>query len=140
MKTYNPSVFVKQQTSEMRMWVQSVHSVLTQGVDMGAPKANGTHASDGTINAGVYTQFERGNGSGILIRVDGSGVAMSNAPYKWTAGTSLQISHGLQRQPIGFIVVDKDKPVDVYRTASPTDKLLTVQATDTTASTTLYIF
>jgi hypothetical protein len=53
-----------------------------------------------------------------------------------TTGTS--IPHGLNRKPLGYIVIAKDAPSDVYQTAMDS-KFITLQATaDVTIS--LWIF
>ena len=129
MKPYNPSGFAEKMHPEMLKWSQSVHQVLTAGVDMGTP--SGCNPQDGSVNAGVYTKFERGNSSGILYRVNAS---------DWDGSGAIVIHHGLLHQPIGFKIVDKDKTVDVFRTAPPTTDTITLQATDPSASVTLYIF
>lgn len=137
-KTFNPSSVIPILTDSMRQWVQSVHKNLNGALDLGAPASS--QPQDATINAGVFTQFMKGNGSGILVRIAAHGLTGTGAPYNWPGAGSLAIAHGLGRQPIGFKLVDKDKAVDVYRTAAPTAQLLTVQPTDITASVTLYIF
>ena len=138
MKTYNPSVFANKIDHQHRIWVQSVHKALNSGIDMGT--ATGSNPLDGSVNAGVYTQFQQGNSSGVLVRVAANGSTSSGASYSWPATGGLKISHGLQRQPIGFKIVDKDKTVDVFRTAPPDANFITLQPTDKTASVTLYIF
>jgi hypothetical protein len=138
MKTYNPSIMADKLTHHMRVWVQSVHETLNNGVDMGTPKSS--HPLDGSVNAGVYNVFDKGNSSGVLIRVAASGSTGTGAPYSWPASGSLKIAHGLLRQPIGFKIVDKDKTVDVFRTAPPDKDFITLAPTDKTASVTLYIF
>lgn len=137
-KTYNPTSLVHQVTNEMRTWVQSVHKILNGAVDMGVPIKQ---APAGGVNGKVYTQFQQGNSSGVLIRVAANGVSGTGAPYNWAGiNVGIAIIHGLLRQPIGFKVVDKDKTVDVYRTAAPTTTTITLAPTDNTASVTVYIF
>jgi hypothetical protein len=126
-------------TPQMRKWVQSVHQALTQGVDMGTPAPNGTVPVGDPVNSGVFSQFEKGNGSGVLVRIAGTG-ANGNAPWRWPSSGALQIQHGLLRQPIGFIVADKDKTCDIWRTAPPTKDFIKLQCSDNTASVTVYIF
>ena len=138
MKTYNPSIMADKLTHHMRVWVQSVHETLNNGVVMGTPKSS--HPLDGSVNARVYNVFDKGNSSGVLIRVAASGSTGTGAPYSWPASGSLKIAHGLLRQPIGFKIVDKDKTVDVFRTAPPDKDFITLAPTDKTASVTLYIF
>lgn len=136
-KTFNPSSFLMQLTDQMQVWVQSVHKTINGNMDLGVPLKQCPTAG---TNFGVYTQFDKGNGSGILVRVDAHGSTGTGASYTWPAAGALTISHGLGRQPIGFKLVDCDKDVRVFRTASPTTKEILLQPTDTTASVTLYIF
>lgn len=137
-RTVNPSSFVSQMTPQLRQWVQSVHKSLNNGIDMGV--GTGTNPATGGVNAGVYTQFERGNGSGILVRIAAIGSTSTGAAYNWPSSGPLVINHTLGRQPIGFYVVDADKAVQVYRAAPPSATTIAVSATDTSASVTLYIF
>lgn len=137
-QTVNPSNFLNDLPELQRQWVQNLHKTVNGALDLGV--ATKRQALDGSVNAGVYNNFVKGNGSGILIRVDAHGTN-NGAPYTWPgAGTPLQIIHGLGRKPIGYHVVDMDKDVRVFRTAAPTSTILTVQPTDNTASVTLYIF
>ena len=138
MKTYNPSIFAGKVDYQMRIWTQSVHEALNSGINMGTPTGSHT-ALDGSVNAGVFNQFDKGNSSGVLVRISATGTN-TGAPYSWPASGGLRISHGLLRQPIGFKVVDKDKTVDVFRTAPPDKDFITLQPTDTSASVTVYIF
>jgi hypothetical protein len=138
MKTYNPSVLSNRVDNETRIWMQSMHKTLNSGIDMGSPTS--AHKADGSINAGVYTQFDRGNSSGILIRIGATGSTGSGTTLTWPSSGGLKIAHGLNRQPIGFKIVDKDKTVDVYRTAPPDTNSITLAPTDPSASVTLYIF
>lgn len=142
MKPYSPNSFAHALPDTQRQWTQSVDQVLNSNVDMGTPKGN-TPTDVGTygINAGVYSQFAQGNGSGVLIRVAANGVMGTGANYNWgSTGTGIPINHGLQRQPIGFHVVDSDKNVNVYRTAAPDENQITLASTDNSASATVYVF
>jgi len=135
----NPSNLVQHLTKPVLTWVQGVHKILNGAVDMGLAKGNAPTSAG--INAGVYTQFDKGNSSGVLIRVAAQGVTNTGAPYNWAAvNVGIVINHGLLRQPIGFKIVDKDKTVDIYRTAAPDKDQITVAPTDNTASVTLYVF
>jgi len=109
---------------------------------MGTPTVTGvsTHPNDGSVNAGVYTGFDKGNSSGVLIRIDAHGSSNPGVTYTWPSSGGVKISHGLGRQPIGFKIVDKDKAVDVYRTAPPDKDFITLAATDISASVTVYVF
>ncbi len=139
MNIYDPNTFAHDLPVTHRQWVQSVQEVVNGNVDMGTPKGNAP--SSAGVNAGVYTQFDKGNGSGVLIRVAAQGVAGTGASYNWGGiGVGIVINHGLLRQPIGFHVVDQDKPVQVSRTASPDKNQITLAPTDNTASVTVYVF
>ena len=139
MKPYDPNTFAHTLPTVHRQWLQSVQQVLTGNVDMGTP--TGSAPSSAGVNAGVYTQFEQGNSTGILVRIAATGVSGTGAPYNWNgAGTSITINHGLGRQPIGYHVVDMDKAVQVYRTEPPTTENITLAPSDDTASVTVYIF
>jgi len=109
---------------------QSVYKALNGGVALAQPA--------GTDASGVYNSFVPDNGNGVMIRVGGSG---STEPVKWAgSNVPLAINHGLQRQPIGFIVCDKDATCDVYRTAVPDTNTITLACTVGTVNTTIYIF
>jgi hypothetical protein len=54
-----------------------VQQALTGNVDMGT--ATGNAPSSAGVNAGVYTQFDKGNGSGVLIRVAANGAVGTGA-------------------------------------------------------------
>lgn len=128
-KILNSQHFQAKITPEHLRWTQSVTKTLNAGVDMGVPT--------GKNAAGVYNTFEQGNGDGVLIRIGATG---SSEALSWPATGSLVINHGLGRQPIGFKIVDKDKPVDVSRTATPTVTTISLLPTDHTANVTIYIF
>jgi hypothetical protein len=137
-KTVNPSNFLHQMTSEMRTWVQSLHQTINGNMDYGTGIKQ---SPPGGVNSKVFTQFDKGNGSGVLIRIAAHGASGTGATYNWAAvNVGIVINHGLLRQPVGFKIVDKDKTVDVYRTAAPDQNQITVAPTDNTASVTLYIF
>lgn len=139
MRPYDPNTFAHTLPVTHRQWLQNVQQVLTGNVDIGT--AVGNAPSTAGVNAGVYTQFEQGNGSGILVRIAANGSNDTGASYNWVAtNTGLKIPHGLGRQPIGFHVVDQDKAVQVYRTSPPTAQDITLASSDDTASVTVYIF
>lgn len=142
MKPYDPNTFAPKLDDQHRQWVQSVQNTLVSNVDMGTAEGN-TPTDEGTygINAGVYSQFKQGNGSGVLVRIAANGVTGTGAAYNWVGtGVGVPINHGLLRQPIGFKIVDKDKSVDVYRTTAPDSNQITLASTDNTASVTVYVF
>lgn len=142
MQVYDPNSFAQTLDPLHRQFVQSIKNVLSSNVDMGTP--NGNTPTDTTtygINAGVYSQFNQGNGSGMLVRIAANALNGTGASYNWGAtGTGIVINHGLLRQPIGFHVVDADKNVSVYRTAAPDKNQITLASTDNSASVTVYIF
>ena len=147
MKTINPSHLVQhvvedgtatKLSPDHLKWIQSTFKVLSGNISLGEPALQDATAG---INKGVFTTFEKGNGSGVLIRVAANGVSGSGAAYNWTGvNVGIPINHGLQRQPVGFFICDKDKTVDVYRTAPPDATQITLAPTDNSASVTLYIF
>jgi hypothetical protein len=138
MKPYDPNTFAHTLPTPHRQWTQSVQQTLTGNVDMGTAKGNAP--STAGVNAGVYTQFDKGNGSGTLIRIAAYGSTDTGAAYNWPSSGSLVINHGLLRQPIGFHVVDQDKNAPVSRTAPPDSDQITLITTDPTASHTIYVF
>jgi hypothetical protein len=146
MKPYDPNTFAHDLPIAHRQFVQSVNSVLNSNVDMGVAVNNAP--SSAGVNAGVYTQFNQGNGSGKLIRIAANGDTTQNADYNWGAtGTGIVINHGLKnqngngyRQPIGFHVVDSDGPIQAYRTAPPDENQITIAPSDNSKSVTIYVF
>jgi len=140
-KPFDPNSFAHSLPDNHRQWVQSTQNTLVGNVDMGTPSGNTPTTSSYGVNAGVYTQFSKGNGSGVLIRIAANGVMGTGASYNWGAtGTGVVINHGLLRQPIGFHVVDSDKQVSVYRTTAPDQNQITLASTDNTSSVTVYVF
>lgn len=140
MKSVNPQLLANKVNREVLGWAQSIHQVVNGGVDMGTPAGARVPASGG-INAGVYTQFNQGNSTGVLIRIAANGVSNTGASYNWAGvNVGVAIKHGLGRQPIGFHTVDADKDVRLYRTAAPDATQITLAPTDNTASVTVYIF
>lgn len=138
-RSFDPNSFAHELPTLHRQWTQSVDKQLNGGVDMGTPKKNAL-ASAG-VNAGVYTQFDKGNSSGVLFRIAATGNSDQNAPYNWAGvSTGVVIFHGLKRKPIGFHVVDSDGQIQVYRTAPPDDQQITLAPSDDTISVTVYIF
>jgi hypothetical protein len=138
MKPYDPNTIAHTLPVAHRQFLQSVNNVLTGNVDMGTPK--GTAPSTAGVNAGVYTQFDKGNGSGKLIRIAATGVTDTGAAYNWPSSGSLVINHGLLQKPIGFHVVDVDGIATVHRTAPPDENQITLTTSDPTVSHTIYVF
>lgn len=136
---FDPNTFAHELPITHRQWIQSTQNVLQGNIDMGTPSGNAPTSAG--VNAGVYTQFEKGNGSGVLIRIAAQGVSDTGAPYNWGgSNVGVIINHKLLRKPIGFHVVDQDKSVDIYRTAAPDENQITLAPTDNTASVTVYVF
>jgi len=139
MQVNDPNGFAHALPNAHRQFVQSVAQVLTGAVDMGAPTGNAPLSSG--VNAGVYTQFAKGNSSGKLIRIAAAGVTDSGADYNWTtAGAGVVINHGLLRQPIGFHIADTDGVSSVHRTTAPDSNQITLSTTDPTVSNTIFVF
>jgi hypothetical protein len=138
-KSYDPNAFAHTLPNIHRQWVQSVDSVVNGKIEIGTPAQNSPAATTG-VNQGVPTQYQRANGSGIMIRIDAAGV-VAGASYNWNGnGVGIQINHGLQRVPIGFHVVDQDGAIQVYRTAPPTEDFIMLAPSDQTVSVTVYVF
>jgi hypothetical protein len=138
-KPFDANTYATQLPTQQRTWTQSVQNVLLGNIDMGTPTSNAP-ASAG-VNAGVFTQFQKGNGTGNLIRIAAAGATDTGAPYNWTtAGAGVVINHGLLRQPIGFQVVDSDGNSNLSRTAAPDSNQITLTTTDPTVSNTIYVF
>jgi hypothetical protein len=92
----------------------------------------------GTDADGVYNTFQPDNGNGVMLRI---GAAGSTEPIQWvTVDVGVVIQHGLQRQPIGFKLVDKDQSCDVYRTVPPDNQQITLATTNVSANVTVYVF
>jgi hypothetical protein len=118
-------------------WAISVHQILNGGISLGQAISKDSN--------GVYNEFNQDNSTGVLLRIGPSGG--TEQKYNWTtSNTGIAINHNLvdlskkPRQPIGFHVVDSDKQVSVYRTATPTDTTINLAPTDATATVTVYIF
>jgi hypothetical protein len=84
--------------------------------------------------------YSTDNQSGILIRIGATGNPFG-APYSWPASnTNLTIAHNLNKIPYGFHLVSKNKACDVFQgTILPTAMNITLQCTDATADTTVFI-
>jgi hypothetical protein len=128
MQTINPGASHKEGVIQFQ---KSAHKALSGALTQGNPT--------GQNALGVYNRFQQDNMNGVLLRI---GNAASSEPIKWvTTGVGVAINHGLHHQPIGFYIVDKDGPCDVYRTISPpTADLITLATTDATVNVTVYIF
>jgi hypothetical protein len=126
----DPNAFAHALSEQHRQCLQSVHQVLTGNIDMGTPTSK-----DST---GQYNEFQKGNGSGILIRVGAHGSTGNN--YTWPASGHLVINHGLLRQPIGCHLVSSDKQFAHWQPTAPDENSITLAPSDPTANVTLYVF
>jgi hypothetical protein len=126
----DPNTFAHELPEQHRQVLQSVHQVLTGNVDMGTPTSK-----DST---GQYNEFQKGNGSGILIRVGAHG-STGNA-YTWPASGNLVINHGLLRQPIGCHVVNSDNHLTIAQPTAPDENSITLNPSDRTTNATVYVF
>jgi hypothetical protein len=112
-------------------WAQSLDTTLNGDVDMGTATAK-----DST---GQYSEFNRGNGSGVLIRVGPSGG--TDTKYVWTTtGSGIAINHGLGRQPIGAHLVSSSKQLTIWQPQVGDENNINIAPSDATAYATLYIF
>lgn len=130
MQIINPTKNNFSTFAQVLRWAQSVYKATQHAIGIAQP--NGQAAS------GVYNTFQQDNLDCVLLYIGANG---SGAAIVWGASnTGQQINHGLQRQPIGFIVVYKDKTCDVYSTATPTTNYVTLAITDDTANTIVMVF
>lgn len=130
MKPVNPSLGnAATQRGQLRQ-AQSVYKALNGAMAEAQPT--------GQDATGVYNKFQQDNGNGVMLRI---GSSTSAEPIKWvTVDVGVVINHGLQRQPIGFRVFDKDVSCDIYRTAVPDVNTITLASTNIAANVTVYIF
>ena len=130
MLPYDPNTFAHKLDNSHRQWVQSAQQVLTGNIDMGTP-----NSKDAT---GQYNKFDKGNGSGNLIRIGATGTTDND--YTWPASGSLVINHKLLRQPIGAHVVSSDKDLRIWQPSAPDENLITITPSDNTVKATVYVF
>lgn len=122
---------VKSPTGLLRT-MKSTTKILNGGLTYGTP----TGVKDST---GVYSKFDTDNINNAIFRIGANGT--TNGQYQWSSGGTVTIAHGLQRQPVGFKILDKDAACDVYRTGgAPTTTLITLTCSITTANVTVEIF
>lgn len=116
--------------TQLLRWAQSVFKAMTHSIAFAQPTAQ--------ASTGVYNTFVQDNIDGVMLYVGANG---SGAPIFW-AGTNVgqNINHGLQRQPIGFFPVYKNKTCDIYSTATPTTNVISLAVTDDTATVILFVF
>jgi hypothetical protein len=136
-RTFNPGTLMQGLPRDQYQWAQSLDQNINGSLDLGRVDAGAKGAIDST---GTPAAFTKGNGSGILIRIGASG--STNGPiYNWTtSNTGIAVNHQLQRQPIGFHLVDSDKALQVYRVGTANTNTITLAPSDATANATVYIF
>jgi len=126
----DPNTFAHKLDMLHRQWVQSAQQTLTGGVDMGTP-----NSKDAT---GQYNKFDKGNGSGNLIRIGATG--STDNDYAWPASGPLVINHKLLRQPIGAHVVSSDNHLTIFQPTAPDKNSITIHPSDNTVNATIYVF
>jgi hypothetical protein len=112
----------------------SIYKVLTGNISFGSPTA--------FDNAGTGITYNTDNTDGVLIRV-GASSNPNVLPNSWGANnTPVTITHNLNRRPVGYLVMCKDKTCDVYSGNPFVADLNTISLaiTDGSADTLLYIF
>jgi hypothetical protein len=90
-------------------------------------------------STGVYSEFDTDNVNNAIFRIGANGT--HNGQYQWSSGGVVTIAHGLQRQPIGYKLLDKDIACDVYRTGgAPTKTTIQLTCSVSNANVTVEIF
>jgi hypothetical protein len=113
--------------TQVLRWAQSVYKVLNGGTQIVTPATQNA--------AGVYNTFNQDNFNGLMVRIG------PTESVTWTSSSgATAINHGLQKQPIGFIICDKDKTCDIWQTNTPTSSVISLACSDATAEVTLFIF
>jgi len=116
--------------AQVLRWAQSVYKAMTGGLSFGQPS--------GQAAGGVYNAFTPDNFNNVILYIGANG---SGSTLSWTASNTGQaFNHGLQRQPIGFLTLYKNKTCDIYSTATPTTNNITLAVTDDTATTIIMVF
>lgn len=130
MNINNPTKNNMSTAEQILRWAQSVYKALNGGLTFGNPTAQAV--------SGVWNAFQQDNFNGVYLYV---GSNLSGASLTWfTNNTGKAFNHGLQRQPIGWIVIYKDKACDIYSTATPTKDIITLAITDNSANTIILVF
>ena len=112
--------------------MQSTFQTIAGDLHYGTP----TGTKDST---GVLSEFDTDNINNTIVRIGANG--STNGQYQWSIGGVATISHGLQRQPIGFKILDKDAACDVYRTGgAPTTEIIQLTCSVASANVTVEIF
>lgn len=131
MKPTNPSMqTIKTPASQLRL-AKSTFKTLNGGLTYGVP----TGLKDST---GCYSEFNIDNINNNIIRIGANGT--QNGSYQFDATGAVKINHGLQRQPIGFKILDKDQSCDIFRTATPDSNFISLKCSVINANVTVEIF
>jgi hypothetical protein len=132
MQTVRPSQQTTKTQSGLIRLMGSVYSALSGGLTYGSP----TGVLDST---GCLSEFTTDNVNNTIVRIGANG--STNGQYQWSSGGVAVINHGLQRQPIGFKILDKDGACDIYRTGgAPTNNLIQLTCSVPSVNATVEIF
>lgn len=131
-RSVKPTMEILKGSGGLLRTLQSNFKTMNGGLGYATP----TGVKDAT---GVYSEFGVDNVDNSIFRIGANG--STNGQYQWSAGGVATISHGLQRQPIGFKVLDKDAACDVYRTGgAPTANTIQLTCSVPGANVTVEIF
>lgn len=131
MRPVTPSMNAQNPTGQLRI-SKSIVKTLNGNLSYGTP----TGIKDST---GCFSEFAADNVNNAIFRIGANG--SSNGQYQWSAGGVVTIAHGLQRQPVGFKILDKDATCDIYRTGgAPTTTLIQLTCSASAANVTVEIF
>lgn len=131
-KPVNPSMEMVKSPQGILRTSKSIVKAMNGNLSYGTP----TGVKDST---GVFSEFAVDNLNNSIVRIGANG--STNGKYQWSAGGVATIAHGLQRQPIGFKILDKDAACDVYRTGgAPTATLIQLTCSVASANVTVEIF
>jgi hypothetical protein len=94
-----------------------------------------------TLPDGSHATFAQGQIDCAIIRVKPAGSSL-NLPNEWVGGGGeTQVTHGLGRVPIGFIVIMKSRDVDISAGSTPwTTSVAFFNTTHSDADTTIMFF
>jgi hypothetical protein len=92
-------------------------------------------------SAGNPSTFQQDNTDETMIRVGANSNPFGLNNFWAASGTDTVITHALGRVPIGYYIIKKDRPCDVYTGAGAwTAQSIVLRITDDTADTVLAIF
>lgn len=130
MQINNPTKNNLNTFQQVLRWAQSVYKAMQGGL--------GIAVGSTQAPSGIYDGFTQDNVNCNLVYVGANG---SGAAITWAASNTGQaINHQLFKQPVGFLVVFKDKTCDVYSTATPNSNTWDLAITDDTANTIIMFF